>query len=598
MQDVPTNFDTDLFQIIIKEVENITGSKYDIDNYFTKDKNQEEINKHFKVIADHMRAAAMAINDGAKPSNVGRGYIIRRLIRRAYRSIRKLGATDKLVLFKLIPSVKEALAIYDIEIERVQEVIKKEEETFSKTIKQGEDMLNSEVEKHGKIDEEFAFKMFETYGFPIELTAEILEQKNIVLDMDKFNEYKKLHAERSKGKTSAGMAKQINFIQKIESKVSNFTGYETTEGNSEVILTGEENGKYYTIVKDTPFYATKGGQQWDKGLIGGVEVIDVFNDKYHNHWHVTETAITENRIELNVDKDKRARAARNHSATHLLGKALSVVLGHSKQLGSENDYRRLRLDFPSDKKLTDEQLKEVERLVNEYIQQSIDREYVITTYNKGIEMGALELEHVDYSNDEVRVVVFGDVSKEFCGGTHVDNSKEVERFMITKNESKGSGVYRIEAITSNDTIEAYLEKKVASLEEQLKSQINKNKKLDENYSISYEMNVDSINNAIAKAKEDNKKLNKPKKIEIDVDSIKFEEIDGIKIHKSTGENPGTMKQRAIALRDQFPEALIVLEADAGLVAVASNTHDAAAYFKTNYPDAKGGGQSTFAMGRK
>lgn len=283
-QDAPTNFDTDLFLPIIHEVEKLTGSKYDTANYFTNEPVQQKINKNFRVVADHMRAVSLAIEDGAKPSNTQRGYIIRRLIRRAYRSGLMLGAKGEAFLYTLVPIVAEVMSVFPLDVEKVSSIIKKEELAFAKTISQGQELLNKELETtKDEFDFGVAFKLFETYGFPIELTQEILEEKNIKLDISKFDEFKEMHAEASRGKKLNGMDSQIQVIQSIESNVSSFVGYDKIELTSKVIFQGEENGKVFVLLDKTPFYATSGGQQNDEGTIDEIQVIDVFKDKFGNH---------------------------------------------------------------------------------------------------------------------------------------------------------------------------------------------------------------------------------------------------------------------------------------------------------------------------
>ena len=289
MNDAPTNFDTDSFLPLIRRIEEITGSKYVIENYFTREKEQEKINKHFRVIADHIRAVCQAIEDGAKPSNTQRGYIIRRLIRRAYRAGLMLGVKDETFLHTLVKTVAEVLDVYPIQIDKVAAIIKKEEVAFAKTIKQGEELLEKEIQNtKGEFDFAVAFKLFETYGFPIEITEEILEERGIKLDTSKFAEFQEKHAEASRGSNVSAMESQIQIIQDITSKQSEFIGYSEMKSESKVVFQGTEGDRVYLLLDKTPLYPTGGGQANDWGTIDSQEVLDVFKDKYGILWNVLE----------------------------------------------------------------------------------------------------------------------------------------------------------------------------------------------------------------------------------------------------------------------------------------------------------------------
>ena len=599
-QDVPTNFDTDLFLPIIHEVEKLTGAKYEINNFFIKNSYQSHINKNFRIIADHIRAIVIAIHDGAKPSNTSRGYIIRRLLRRAYRAGIQLNHSDGFSLTSLTKVVANIFDFIKINVSEVNEIISQEEIAFSKTIKQGEELLEKSLKNKQELDFSVAFKLFETYGFPIELTKEILNEKGIELDISEFDEYLKKHAQASKGNTqSLGMESQIQVIQTIDTLKSKFIGYQTTSIESNIILSKEENNKVYTLVESTPFYPTGGGQEKDKGSINGIKVEDVFKDKNQNIWHVTSSFVPGSVAHLVVDKEIRLAKERNHSATHLLGTALREVFGNSLiQLGSYNDEHKLRFDFPLDQKPIKEKIQNVESLVNHYINDDYSRKYIETTFDKAKELGAIALEGEDYGN-EVRVVDLG-VSKELCGGTHVLSTKLIEKFKIMKVESKGSGIYRIEAITSNKIVDKYLFEKNEKLKKDLEKIILKNQKLDNNYVFNFEDNCKDMSKAIEIAKMDNKKLNKKvKEVTIDFSDIKITNIDGINTYKNLNENPSMVKPKAIALREKFPNALIIIGAKTNnglLVAVASKTYNANTEIKKMFPNINGGGSKTFAMG--
>ncbi len=601
-QDAPTNFDTDLFQPIIRVVEEMTGSKYDINNYFTKEPIQEKVNKNFRIIADHMRAVSLAIEDGAKPSNTQRGYIIRRLVRRAYRSGLMLGAHEESFLYNLVPVVASVMSVFPIDVIKVSAIIQKEEMAFARTISQGQELLNKELEiTKDDFDFGVAFKLFETYGFPIELTQEILAEKNIKLDISKFAEYQEKHAEASRGKKLNGMESQIQIIQAINEHKSDFVGYLEFEVTAKVIFQGEENNKFFVLLDKTPFYATSGGQHSDNGTIDEIQVIDVFKDKFGNHWHVTEEAINKTDVIASIDSKSRFAAERNHSATHLLAQALRQVFGKQVvQLGSDNNDKRLRFDFPLDKRPSSEELSEVEGIVRKWINESHERTYIITTFEEGKALGAVALEGEDYGN-EIRVVDFG-ISKEFCGGTHVRNTSSIEDFKIVKFESKGSGVFRIEGITSSDQVKAFVDNQVKELQEALERIVAKNKELNKEYQLAIPSSSEQLASAIQKAKEDNKQLAKViQKFSFDT-NVQLSTYKGLKAYVDLNfANASVLKSAAVTLREAHKDAVVIL----GVVingrmalAVASKVFDSKRIFDeiANSHSGKGGGTAEFAMG--
>lgn len=601
-QDAPTNFDTDLFQPIIKEVEKMTGSKYDINNYFTREEEQLKINKNFRVVADHLRAVSLAIEDGAKPSNTQRGYIIRRLIRRAYRSALLLGAKEESFLYKLVPIVAEVMSVFPIDVPAVQAIIKKEELAFAKTINQGQELLNKELlNTKEEFDFAVAFKLFETYGFPIELTQEILEEKGIKLDISKFDEFKEMHAEASRGKKINGMESQIQVIQSVTSKVSEFIGYDSLEVTSKVVFQGSENSKHFVLLDKTPFYATSGGQNHDLGMIDEIPVIEVFADKYGNNWHVTEEAISKTEVVASVDVELRKAKERNHSATHLMANALRQVFGKEVvQLGSDNNEKRLRFDFPLEKRPSKEQLIKVEEIVNNFIKEAHERKYILTTFEGGKALGAIALEGEDYCAD-VRVVDF-EISKEFCGGTHVENTAAIEAFKITKFESKGSGVFRIEAITSNKQVDSFVKAEILKMTEELNKVIDKNKALDSKYTFAIPTKLEEFEKAIEVAKEDNKKLSKSTQNVSVNTNVEFTTYEGMKTFINLSfDNASALKNTAITLREAHADALIIIGVTSGdktTLAVSSKTFDAKAIFDAiaSKHSGRGGGVKEFAMG--
>ncbi|MCK5945753.1 MAG: alanine--tRNA ligase [Mycoplasmataceae bacterium] len=599
-QDAPTNFDTDLFLPLIAEIEKMTTFKYEIDNYFKDNAKQTQINKNFKVIADHARAFTCAIEDGAKPSNTSRGYIIRRLIRRAYRSGKELGIKEETFLEKLIIPVTKILDHFTFDVEMIKKIIIKEQVAFSKTIKQGQALLEKSIIGKKELDVETAFRLFETFGFPIELTQEILDEKGIKLDMSGYNKLVQKHANASKGKKLNAMESQIKVIQEVNELKSKFVGYDKNKTNTKVVFQKMENGFNYVLLEETPFYPTGGGQLHDAGTIDGQEVIEVGKDKHGNIWHKMSKEVG-NTVEASLDNAKRKLKESNHTATHILSYALKEVFGKDiVQLGSYNDENKLRFDFPLDSKPTKEQISKVEDIVNDVIKKDIKRKYIETTIDEAVKLGAIKLEGETYG-EEVRVVDLG-VSKEFCGGVHVNSTKEIESFKILKTESKGSGIYRIEAITSDKLINEINKGMIEEMKETLQSVITKVKKLNDKYKIEFKDTMSSLKETILKAKEDYKKLRKSSKsIDISYENILFVEKDGIKLHLSETESAGEVKQKAIMLREKFPDALIILIAPAGnkhIIAVASNKYDALEEVRKRYPNFKGGGNNKFAMGSK
>lgn len=606
-QDAPTNFDTDLFLPIIHDFEKTVSLKYDIQNYFTKDANQQLINKNFRIIADHIRAVSLAIEDGAVPSNNLRGYIIRRLIRRTYRAGKTLGNNEDAFLYKLVPVVSKTLAFLNINIEKVQSIIMQEELAFAKTIVQGQNILAAELAKHKKVFPfEVAFKLFETYGFPIELTQEILAEKNIDLDISQFDDYLSKHANLSRGKKVFGMENQVQIIQSISEKLSDFVGYDDNNlsTEAEVIFQGQENDQFYVLLSKTPFYATGGGQAHDLGIINNIKVKNVFKDKFGNHWHILDQEIKGKKVLAQVDKKIRLAKERNHSATHLLNSALRDVFGKQVvQLGSENDERRLRFDFPLEKRPSSEELKRVEKLVNDFIAQKHKRLYLQLSKEEANKTQALSLENEEYG-DVVRVVDLG-ISQEFCGGVHVQNTGDIECFKITRFESKAANVYRIEAITSLEEVKKFEDVEMSQLQDELKRLINNNKTMNPSYTMGIPKKIDEVLVAIEKAKVDNKELNKKQKDDVLVlEDISFTAFKGMKTYINLEiKNEAQIKSTIVNLREKFNDALIILgswnESKPKMtIALASKKFNVKDIFDeiAKAYNGKGGGNPEFVMG--
>lgn len=462
IQNAPTNYETDLFMPIIQAVEAISGYKY-LDNV--------DQTIAFRVIADHLRAATFAISDGALPSNEGRGYIIRRLIRRAIKFARKLGI-NKPFMKDFVGVVAEIMKDYYPEINEkkdfISRIIVSEEQRFFNTLNDGLNILN-EVIKNSKdktIDGKTAFKLYDTFGFPIELTEEYAYEAGLTVDIEGFN--KELEAQRERARSAReevdSMQSQNEALMnlKVDSK---FVGYNTLITTSKVIaiikdgvLVNETSESAQIITSETPFYAESGGQAADTGKIHNDEfeatVVDVQRAPNGQHLHTIKTlrgSIKINsELNLSVDNSHRDEITKNHTATHLLHKALKIVLGeHVNQAGAYKTYEKLRFDFTHMSALTDEEISKVEEIVNENIWRGIKLTIEEMPIDKAKAMGATALFGEKYGN-VVRVVQAGDFSIELCGGTHVKDTSSIGLFKILSESGIGAGVRRIEAVTSKN----------------------------------------------------------------------------------------------------------------------------------------------------
>ena len=450
LQECDTNYDTDLFMPIIKKLEELSGEVY-------KDQ------RAFRVISDHIKTLTFALSDGAYFSNEGRGYVLRRLLRRASRFGRTLGIYEPF-MYKLTDSVieimNEAYPYLKENKEKVDKLIKKEEETFLKTLSSGEKRLKELMESGNTISGEDVFKLYDTYGFPFELTEEILKENNITInkeDFDKCMEKQKTMA-REASKKASGMITLGDITDFI--KESKFVGYDTLECESIVTFVGDNNGNEADIFSEgilifdeTPFYATSGGQQGDIGFVENkdfkAEVLSTVkapNGQNMSYIRVLDGMVKKgDKVTLKVNKEHRFTTCQNHSATHLLQKSLQEVLGSDvHQKGSFVDNERLRFDFNYEGKIKDEDIIKIEEKVNDKIMKCYPSDITITDIESAKKLGAMAL-FTDKYEDNVRVVKFGD-SIELCGGTHVTNTGNIRSFAIKSVESKGLNIYRIEAV--------------------------------------------------------------------------------------------------------------------------------------------------------
>lgn len=471
-QNVRTNYETDLFMPIINEVENVSGKKY---------LEVEEQDVAFKVIADHIRTIAFAIADGALPANEGRGYVLRRLLRRAVRFSQSLGINEPF-MYKLVDIVAEIMEPYYPNVKEkadfIKRVIKSEEERFHETLEEGLSILNQLIEKAKKDNHEIkgedAFKLYDTYGFPVELTEELATQEGLSVDMTTFENEMQQQRDRARQARQSSQSMQIQSeVLKNITDDSTFVGYETTDYQSiitHLIYNGEEvesveaGETVYFTLKATPFYAVSGGQVADEGTIGNdkfeIAVSEVTKAPNGQNLHKGIVqygqATVGAEVDASVNKEDRRAIQKNHSATHLLHAALKEVLGdHVNQAGSLVEADRLRFDFSHFGPMTQEELDQVERRVNEEIWRGIDVRIQEMGIDEAKSMGAMALFGEKYG-DIVRVVNMAPFSIELCGGIHVSNTAEIGLFKIVSESGTGAGVRRIEALTGKSAF-LYLE---------------------------------------------------------------------------------------------------------------------------------------------
>ena len=474
MQDVDSVFDIDTMKAIRDKVCEMSGKKYQVDAL-------DDVS--IRLITDHIRSATFMISDGIMPSNEGRGYVLRRIIRRAARHGRMLGI-DGIFMAKLAATVinesKDGYPELEEKKDFIFKVLSQEEEKFGKTIDQGLSIL-SDMEKQMEADGvkvlsgENAFKLYDTYGFPMDLTQEILEEKGFSVDEEGFKkamEVQRTTARKARKVTNYMGADETVYESVDPSVTTEFVGYDSLNCKSKItVLTTEteivealSDGEVGTvIVEQTPFYATMGGQQGDKGIIrtaaGEFQVEDTIKLLGGKVGHVGKMISgmmkTGDEADLSVDAALRAKICKNHSATHLLQKALREVLGtHVEQAGSYQDGERTRFDFSHFAAMTPEELEKVEKIVNDKIAEAIPVRTDVMTVDEAKKTGAMAIFGEKYG-ETVRVVSMGDFSKEFCGGTHVKNTSEIAAFKIISENGVAAGVRRIEALTGDNVFAYY-----------------------------------------------------------------------------------------------------------------------------------------------
>ena len=469
LQKKQSNYDTDVFTPLIQKVEEITKSKYYSGNNVSAE--QEQINIAIRVISDHIRAVAFAIADGQLPSNNGAGYVIRRILRRAIRYGFTFLNQKEPFIYKLVETLVKQMGGTFPELEKqafiIMSVIKEEENSFLRTLEQGLLMLDVMIQNttNKQLSGAKAFELYDTYGFPKDLTALILSEKGLTLDEAGFEENLQKQKERSR---AAAQVKAGDWVVLREDEEEEFIGYDTLEAVVRLVkyrkVESQKDGTHYQLVFNiTPFYAEGGGQVGDKGTLQSAngELVYILDTKKENNLiiHIAEY-LPENLTDpfkAEVHPLSRQLAEANHSATHLLHQALREVLGtHVEQKGSRVSPETLRFDFSHFAKLTDEELSEVERIVNRRIWEKIPlQEHRNIPIQQAIEAGAMALFGEKYG-DHVRMIQFGD-SRELCGGTHVKNTGDIWFFKILSEGAVAAGIRRIEAITCGGAVKYFAE---------------------------------------------------------------------------------------------------------------------------------------------
>ena len=566
MQGKNSNYDTDLFTPIITEIERLSGKKYS--HTFPEGKNGEGKNEEQKidiairVVADHLRAVAFAIADGQLPSNAKAGYVIRRILRRAVRYYYTFLDQKEAFMYKLLPVlVKEMGAAYpelNAQQELIGRVMKEEEDSFLRTLEKGINLLNGDLDelkahKKTQLDGVSAFRLFDTYGFPLDLTELICAENGYTVDENGFNE----EMVKQKARARNAAAVENGDWEVIQEGEQEFVGYDYTEYSCHILryrkVTQKKNTFFEVVLDHTPFYGEMGGQVGDTGvLVNDDENIEVIDTKRENNQsiHIIKQLPKDPRAEFMacVDIEKRNGSAANHTATHLLDYALKQVLGdHVEQKGSYVDANTLRFDFSHFQKVTDEELRQVERIVNDMIRQDLPLdEHRDTPLEEAKELGAIALFGEKYG-DKVRVVRFGP-SCEFCGGIHAQSTGRIGFFKIISESSVAAGVRRIEALTGKaceDAIYAVQDTLVS-----IKTLFN---------------NAKDLESAIKKYIEDND--NMKKQIEIfraqKVEQLKAgliekaQNVNGIKVVKAVLPiDAASAKDLVFKVREAIPENLV------------------------------------------
>jgi len=614
MQNVTSNYDTDVFTPLIEKVEQITGLKYTSNEVKNISEEQNKTNIAIRVIVDHVRAVAFAIADGQLPSNTGAGYVIRRILRRAIRYGFTFLNTKEPFINKLVEVLANQMGEFFPEIKSQQQlvtnVIREEEASFLRTLEQGLQLLDKVVaETSGKeVSGEKVFELYDTFGFPKDLTALILKEKGYSFNETEFE------TELQKQKARSRAASEVttdDWKVLIDGNVETFVGYDQTENNVKITrirkVDSKKDGVLYQIVLDnTPFYPEGGGQVGDKGtLVSANETIEIIDTKKENnlilHFAKQLPENVEEGFMAKVNTDLRTSTSKNHSATHLMHLALRNILGtHVEQKGSLVNPNYLRFDFSHFSKVSDEELRKVEASVNAQIEAQLQlQEYRNIPIQEALDKGAMALFGEKYG-DNVRMIEFGD-SKELCGGIHVKNTAEIWHFKIVSEGAVAAGIRRIEAITGDAVKDFYKnqESTLAEIKETLK-------------------NPQDILKSVASLQDDNAKLKKQieQLLKEKIEGLKntlvadFQEINGVNfLAKQVDLSMSATKDLTQAIGTSKPSSFVFLasvEDDAPNIhcyiskeLVAEKSLNAGNVIRElgKYIDGNGGGQPFFASGK-
>jgi alanyl-tRNA synthetase len=563
MQNVTSNYDTDVFTPLIAKIEEITGLKYTSNEVKNISEEQNKTNIAIRVIVDHVRAVAFAIADGQLPSNTGAGYVIRRILRRAIRYGFTFLGTKEPFINKLVEVLANQMGEFFPEIKSQQQlvtnVIREEEASFLRTLEQGLQLLDKVVaETSGKeVSGEKVFELYDTFGFPKDLTALILKEKGYSFNETEFE------TELQKQKARSRAASEVttdDWKVLIDGNVETFVGYDQTENNVKITrirkVDSKKDGVLYQIVLDaTPFYPEGGGQVGDKGtLVSANETIEIIDTKKENnlilHFAKQLPENVEAGFAAKVNTDLRTSTSKNHSATHLMHLALRSILGtHVEQKGSLVNPNYLRFDFSHFAKVSDEELRQVEASVNQQIEAQLQLvEHRNIPIKEALDKGAMALFGEKYG-DNVRMIEFGD-SKELCGGIHVKNTADIWHFKIVSEGAVAAGIRRIEAITGDAVKDFYKnqEDTLAEIKEVLK-------------------NPQDVLKSVASLQDDNAKLKKQLEqlVKEKIEGLKntlindFQEINGIQfLAKQVDLSMSSTKDLAQAIGTSKPNAFVFL----------------------------------------
>ena len=614
MQNVTSNYDTDVFTPLIAKVEEITGLKYTSNEVKNISEVQNKTNIAIRVVVDHVRAVAFAIADGQVPSSGGAGYVIRRILRRAIRYGHSYLNTSEPFIFKLVEVLANQMGEFFPEINSQQQlvtnVIREEEASFLRTLEQGIQLLDKVMQKatDNEISGKIVFELYDTFGFPLDLTALILSEKKFTFDLKEFT--KCLEEQKARSRAASEVSTE-DWNVLISGNIETFVGYDQTENDVKITrirkVDSKKDGVLYQIVLDaTPFYPEGGGQVGDKGtLVSANETIEIIDTKKENnlilHFAKKLPENVESGFVAKVNTDLRTSTSKNHSATHLMHLALRTILGtHVEQKGSLVNPNYLRFDFSHFSKVTDEELRQVEASVNAKIEAQLQLvEHRNIPIKEALDRGAMALFGEKYG-DSVRMIEFGD-SKELCGGIHVKNSAEIWHFKIISEGAVAAGIRRIEAITGDAVKDFYKnqENTLSEIKEVLK-------------------NPQDVLKSVASLQDDNAKLKKQveqlvkEKIEGLATSLvtEFQDVNGINfIAKQVDLSMSATKDLAQAIGTSKPNSFVVL---ASIEDNAPNIHcyiakelvankglNAGTVIRElgKFIDGNGGGQPFFASGK-